>query len=95
MTKRTDHDAIDLDTSIEGAKNAVRVIQEIMDGGSVIQKIEASLEQARKLQRQRSIRERRISLEIERNRRRFRFLVEHGFGSSRVHPWAPHLQMSP
>ena len=95
MTKRTDDHAIDLETSIEGAKKASQVIREIRDGGSVICEIRASFKKGHEQEQERFLRECRIALEAERNRRRFRFLVERGFGSSRVHPWAPHLQMSP
>ena len=93
MTKRDDVDSQKWATSIRGAQNAIQVIQEIREGGPVIEEIRASLEKARKLQREHFRRERRIALDVEMNRRRFRFPVEHRLGDSRVHPWAPHLQM--
>ena len=93
MTKRDDVDSEKWAASIRGAENAIQVIHEIKEGGPVIQEICASLEKAWKLQREHFRRERRSALEVEMNRRRFRFPVEHRFGDSRVHPWAPHLQM--
>ena len=93
MARRGEVDSEEWAASIRGAENAVRVIRDIRDGGNAIRKIDASLEKAWTLQREHFRRERRIAVEVEMNRRRFRFPVERGFGDGRVHPWAPHLQM--
>ena len=62
MARRADVDSEELAASVRGAENAVRVIRDIRDGGNAIQKIDASLEKARKLQREHFRRERRIAV---------------------------------
>lgn len=54
MAKRRGNNAIDWATSIEGAENAVKAIQEIRNGGNAIQEIDASLARARDLQQKHS-----------------------------------------
>ena len=95
MTKSTDDKLENWRLAGVLAKNANRILKEIKEGGPAFQKIRDGMAEARKrkLQREHFRRERRVALEVEMNRRRFRFPVEHGFCHSRVHPWAPQLPM--